>query len=327
MYLCVLDRAGQVQLRRNLPTRADAFLQAVAPYRPDLLVACECVHTWYWLADLCAAEALPFALGHALYMRAVHTSKSKSDRIDAETIARLAAGGLLPMAYAYPRQRRGLRDLLRARLRFVRQRAELYAHVHTALRQANLEPVGSAVKYASKRSGLPGQFADEHVGRSVAADLELTAALDAIIRRLERQIAEAARGHYAKELAVLQSIPGVGPVTALTVLLEIDAVGRFATRQQFASYARLVCPPRESAGKAYAPSGRKQGNAYLKWAFSEAAVHAAQYDDRIGAHLKKLESRFGPGKARSVLAHKLGRAAYHMLRRGRVFDLQKFLRG
>jgi transposase len=240
MYLCVLDRAGQVQLRRNLPTRADAFLPAVAPYRPDLLVACECVHTWYWLADRCAAEGIPFALGHALYMRALHTSKTKADRIDAETIARLGAGGLLPVAYAYPKQRRGLCDLVRARLRFVYQRAELYAHVHTALRLANLEPIGSSVKYASKRADRPERFADEHVVRSVAADVELTTAPDAIIRRLGRQIGEAAQGHYAKELAGLQSIPGVGPDTTLTVLLEIDAIGRFATRQQFASFARLV---------------------------------------------------------------------------------------
>src|SRR5581483_11668082 len=79
MYLVVLDHAGNVRLKRNLPTRPDAFLAAIAPFRPDLVVACECVHTWYWLADRCAAEGIRFLLGDAWGMKAVHGNKTKSD--------------------------------------------------------------------------------------------------------------------------------------------------------------------------------------------------------------------------------------------------------
>ena len=84
----------------------------------------------------------------------MHGSKTKCDRHDAQVIARLLRGGNFPLAYAYPKERRGLRDLLRARLRLVRQRAELYGHVHTARRQANLPPVSSDVKYKSKRAAV-----------------------------------------------------------------------------------------------------------------------------------------------------------------------------
>ena len=134
MYLVVLDQAGAIRLNRNYPARPDAFLAAVAPFRADLVVASECVHSWYWLADLCRKENIPFVLGHALAMKAVHGNKTKSDAHDADAIARLLRGGNLPMAYAYPQERRSLRDLLRARLRFVRLRARTYGHVHTALR-------------------------------------------------------------------------------------------------------------------------------------------------------------------------------------------------
>lgn len=68
MYLCVLDAQGEILLHRNFNAEPAAFLQAVAPYREDLVVAVECIFTWYWLADLCAEEGIAFVLGHALYM-------------------------------------------------------------------------------------------------------------------------------------------------------------------------------------------------------------------------------------------------------------------
>ncbi len=326
MYLVVLDRAGDVRLHRNLPARPDVFLAAVAPFRPGLVVAAECVHCWYWLADLCAAEHIPFTLGHALAMKAVHGAKAKSDPHDGEAIARLLRGGNLPPAYAYPKERRSLRDLLRTRLRFVRLRARTYGHVHTALRQHNLPPVSNDVRYKSKRGAIADTIPDEHVRRSVRADLELLDPLDATIRHLERDLEAAAQEHYARELAVLQSIPGVGLVISLTVLLEIDTIDRFDTRQQFCSYSRLIAPPQESAGKKVGVGCRKQGNAWLKWASSEAAVLSAQKDARIGAYLQRLTARYGTGKALGILSHKLGRAMYHMLHTKRVFDIDKFLR-
>jgi transposase len=322
LYLCILDRDGRVRLSRNLPAAPEPFLHAVEPFRDGLLVGCECMHCWYWLADLCREQRIAFALG----MAAVHGQKTKCDRHAAEAIARLLRGGNFPPAYAYPRERRGLRDLLRARLRLVRQRAELDGHVHTARRQANLPPVSKEGKYQSKRAAITADIADPLVRRRVEADLALLEPLDAAIRRLEAEIEDAARQHYPAELAVLQSAPGVGPVIALTIALEIDTVGRFDTRQQFCSYARLTGAAQESAGKRVGAGNRKQGNAWLKWAFSEAAVLSAQKDERIGRHLDRLASRLGKPKALSVLAHKLGRAFYHMLRTKQVFDGDRFLR-
>jgi len=96
MYLCVLDRDGTVLLHRNLRANPDAFLKAVAKYREDLVVAVECIFTWYWLADLCRREGIHFVLGHALYMKAIHGGKAKNDRIDAHKIAVLLRGGMIP---------------------------------------------------------------------------------------------------------------------------------------------------------------------------------------------------------------------------------------
>jgi len=185
--------------------------------------------------------------------------------------------------------------------------------------------VSNDVKYKSKRGSIADTIPDEQVRRSVTADLELLDPLDATIRHLERDREVAAHKHYARELAVLPSIPGVGLVISLTVLLESATIDRFDTRQQFCSYARLIAPPLESAGKKVGVGCRKQGNAWLKWAFSEAAVLSAQKDERIGAYWQRLTSRYGTAKALSILAHKLGRAMYHLLHTKKVFAIDKFL--
>jgi transposase len=249
LFLCLLDRDGEERCARNLPAAPAPFLKAVQPVRDGLVVGCECMHCWYWLADTCRDQDIAFVLGRAWGMRAVHGSKTTCDRHDAQAIARLLKGGNFPLAYAYPKERRGLRDLLRARLRLVRQRAELYGHIHTARRQADLPPVSSDVKYQSKRGAITADIADPFVRRRVEADLALLEPLDTTIRRLEAETEEAARQHYPAELAVLQTTPGVGPVLSLTILLEIDTIDRFATRQQFCSYARLCGAVQESDGK------------------------------------------------------------------------------
>ena len=65
MYICVLDAEGQIRVHRNGPATPEHFLTTIAAYREDLVVAVECIFTWYWLADLCAQEGIAFVLGHA----------------------------------------------------------------------------------------------------------------------------------------------------------------------------------------------------------------------------------------------------------------------
>jgi hypothetical protein len=60
MYVCILDPQGEILLHRNMPCARELFLKAVAPYREDMAVAVECIFTWYWLADLCGKQNIPF---------------------------------------------------------------------------------------------------------------------------------------------------------------------------------------------------------------------------------------------------------------------------
>ena len=98
MYICILHQESEIMLHRNMKASPETFLKAIAPYRDAMVVAVECLFTWSWLADLCAQEGLPFVLGHALSMKAIHGGKAKNDQIDAHQIAVLLRGGMLPQA-------------------------------------------------------------------------------------------------------------------------------------------------------------------------------------------------------------------------------------
>ena len=115
MYVCIVHHDGEILLHRNMKAAPEPFLKAIAPYREGLVVAVECMFTWYWLADLCAHEGRALVLGHALYMKAIHGGKAKNDTIDSQKIAVLLRGSMLPQAYVYPAPMRATRDLLRCR--------------------------------------------------------------------------------------------------------------------------------------------------------------------------------------------------------------------
>jgi transposase len=325
MYVCILDQAGQILLHRNMPAEPDAFLDAIKPYREDIVVCAECMFSWYWLADLCTGEDIPFVLGHALYMKAIHGGKAKNDRIDSRKIAALLKAGLIPQAYVYPREMRATRDLLRRRHYLMRRRADLLAHIQNTNAQYNLPGFGCKIAYKTHRSGVAEQFADANVSMSVSADLELIGHYDQLMKRLELFILKHARYHDPQALYLLRTVPGIGVILSLAILYEVHDISRFPTVGDFASYSRLVACAKESAGKRYGASGRKIGNMHLKWAFSEAAVLFLRGNPKGMKYRKRLEARYGKAKSLSILAHRLGRAVYFMLLRQRAFDMKQFL--
>ena len=324
MYLCILDQQGNVLLHRNLPTKPERFLKAIAPYREDIVVAVECMFAWYWLADLCAKENIPFVLGHALYMKAIHGGKAKNDRIDSKKIAALLRGGMIPMAYVYPPEMRSTRDLMRRRNHLMRKRAQLLAHIQNTNTQYNLPPIVDNLSRHFNRTGVAERFEDVSVRKSVEADIDLINYYDRLLKELEYFIGKTAKKHDVNAYYWLRSIPGIGKILSLVILYEIHDINRFARVQDFASYCRLVKPAKESAGKRYPGPGKKIGNAHLKWAFSEAACLFLRNSEGK-KYFAKIEKKHGKGKALTVLAHKIARAAYHMLKRRTPFDMKLFL--
>jgi transposase len=326
MFIHVLDHQGKTVFEKDLPAEPGVFLDAMKPFRDGLVVGCECMFAWYWLADLCEDHAIPFVLGHALYMRMIHGGKSKTDRIDAAKLASMLRGGLFPMAYVYPRAKRQTRDLLRRRSFFVRQRAQLITHIQNTNTQFNLPPLSKKLTYAANRTAdIAERFAHPSTRLSVTADLGLIDGYDEQIAELERHLVKNAKVDDPVTFGLLRTTPGIGPILGLILLYEIDQIGRFPEAGNFLSYSRLVRCSHVSAGKVKGSGGKKIGNAHLKWAFSEAACLMLRALPAAKAWMQRQERKRGKKKALSILEAKLGRMVYHLWRKQVPFDAKRFL--
>jgi transposase len=323
-YLCVLDNSGEIVYHRDVKANPDRFLRALKPYRQDVVVGAECMFTWYWLADLCEREKIEFALGHALYMRAIHGGKTKNDRIDSEKIARMLRGGMFPVSYVYPKEMRATRDLLRRRTFLMRRRAELLMHLHNTHLQYNLSPPAGRLAHAANRVDLTKPFEGESVRKMVQVDVNLVGHLDDELRELELYLTRHAKVDDPNMFYRLRSVPGIGKILALTIMYEIQDVSRFSSVGQFISYARLVCGSHESAGKVKGSPNKKIGNVHLKWAFSEAVCLFMRQSEQAKKFVERKTKKHCKAKAMAILSAKLGRAVYWMLRRETVFDINRF---
>jgi transposase len=258
-------------------------------------------------------------------MKAIHGGKAKNERIDAHKIAVLLRGGMLPQASVYPAAMRATRDLLRRRTPLMRKRAELLAHIQHTNSQYNLPEIGKKLAYQANRDGVAERFPDPAVQKSIEVDLALITHDDRLLTALEVDLVKTAKADNAPTFYRLRSIPGIGKILALVLLDELHDIHRFPRVQAFVSSCRLVKSAKESAGTRDGTSGKKIGHAYLKWAFSEAAVLFLRNNPAGQKYLARLTKQHGKGKALTVLAHKLARAVYDMLKRETAFDLDKFL--
>jgi transposase len=148
---------------------------------------------------------------------------------------------------------------------------------------------------------------------------------DHLLSDLKLSIVQLAKHHDANAFYRLRSIPGVGKILALVLLYEIHDIYRFPRVQAFVSYCRLVKCAKASAGKRYGSTGAKISNAYLKWAFSEAAVLFLRNYPAGQKALARLERKHGKGKALTVFAQKRAPAVYYMPRRETMFHIDKCL--
>lgn len=325
MYICVMDQKGNIKLHRNIRNDFLFFKSLIEEYMGKISVGCESMHSYYWLADGCIDYNIPFYLGHAYYMKAIHGGKKKNDKIDSKTIADLMRANHLPVGYVYPKKLRATRDLLRRRIRFMILRAEAYAHIQTVFRQNCMIISPSDVKNKKTRRELAAKLSEAQMVSSITMDLDVIDKIDSILNPVEAEIRAKAKLHDRTTLNLLLTVPGIGDMMSLVILYEIGNISRFPSPQKFSSYARLVRCERQSAGKKTKGGFQKIGNPYLKWAISEIIIHAPSTSPVIKKYYGKLAEKAGKKAAKRIISHKFGVAIYYMLKNKQGFDEQRFI--
>ena len=324
--LVVTDETDRVLVEKRLPNELNRVLELLAPHRDELAgVVVESTYNWYWLVDGLMAAGYVVKLANTGAIKPYDGLKHGDDNSDARHLAHLFRLGILRTGYICPPAERALRDLARRRLQLVRSRTSHILSVENQLtRQTGRHIRSNDVKRLNAEAVTAMALPDD-VARGMNANVAVIRTLGDEIEKLEARLLEAVTKTDAWPL--LNSIPGIGKVLAIVILLEIGTIGRFAEVGDFASYARCVDSVRLSNGKKKGEGNTKNGNKYLAWAFVEAAHFAARYCPEAKRFYAKKFARTNGAVATKALAHKLARACYHMLKSGRPFDVKRCFAG
>lgn len=301
--IATYDADGQLVKHARVPNDRPRLLAYFTALEGPHHAVVEATGNWYWLADTLANTGVDLCLGHAKRLKAISAAKVKTDTIDAKTLAQLLRADLIPRAHMIAPERRAPRDLMRARLRLVAKVISCENSQHRLLEKFNVTRVSDL---------------DELYQLQVACHQAQIDLLQQQITTLEAALHPTLVPH--PDVQRLLWIPGIGKINALTIYTEIDGIARFPSVKQFLSYCRLVPGANNSGGRTRHRSGNKEGNRYLKIAFSHAAVRAVQYNPEIRAFYRTLQQRKPDRVARARVAIEVARIVYHVLRRGEPFN-------
>jgi transposase len=317
--IAVIDEQDRVVFQKRLPNELERILLALASFKQWLMgVVLESTYNWYWLVDGLMQAGYVVHLANPAAIVQYQGLKYSGDEHDARWLAHLLRLKILREGYIYPREARAVRDLMRRRMQLVQTRSAQLACMHTQFTRSTASSPSSDALKRMLPEELETLLEEPNVASGVRANLEVVGTLNREIARLEREVIEQVR--LAAQFAPLLSIPGIGCILALAIMLETGAIERFAKVGNFSSYARCVESKRLSNDKKKGEGNSKCGNKYLAWAFVEAAHFAVRYNPRIKRFYERKAAKTNKIVATKAVAHKLARAAYHVMRERVPFD-------
>jgi transposase len=322
-YMTALEARGKVVQTGAVTNEGAALRKYFRQFRGEAVqVAVEACGFWPAFREVVEPEVKRLVLVHPQRVKAIASAKLKNDRVDSETLAHLLRCDLLPESWKADRETQARRQQVRLRTTLVRQRTRLKNQVHAVLHQQGLRSPATDLFGRRGRLWLQEVKLPATARESVKACLRMIDHYTEEIEKQNRQLSETAKQDERVEW--LQTIPGVGEVSAMMVLAEIGDLGRFANQEALCSYAGLVPRVRESAGKAQRGGITRQGSSALRWIMVEAAQVASRCSPAAKRYYERLLRKKHKHVARVALARKLLIAVYALLHDGVLFDESKF---
>jgi transposase len=283
-------------------------------------IAIESVGNWYWLIDEMEKAGHHPSLTNAGKAKRMMGNINKTDKLDARGLAILARNGSLPAVWIPPGELRDQRELPRMRLVLVSIRTKLKNRIHATFAKygINFEEITDLFgKQGRCKLGQALLELPAETRHSVEAQLQLVDQVEESIKGAEKRIKGVIKENCAMQ--ILGTLPGVGPILAITIALEMGDVERFPSAEKFASYVGKTPRVISSGDKTYYGRVRPDVNRYLKWAFTEAANAIVLQQHHLGdCHVLRLYFRIkahkGHAKAITAVGRHLAEAAYWMLR-------------
>ncbi|TAK83773.1 MAG: IS110 family transposase [Aquabacterium sp.] len=318
----VIDEQDRVVYQKRLPNDLALIVKELSVYQSEIEgIVVESTYNWYWLVDGLMEQGYKVHLANTAAIQQYEGLKYTDDHSDARWLAHLLRLGVLPEGYIYPRADRPVRDLLRKRGQMVRQRTTNLLSIQNLLTRNT----GSSLN-ANRVKRLDVQQVDEllpngDLALALKANLSVMCSADEQVELLEQTVTQ--RVELRPQFSFLKTVPGIGEILALTIMLETGDIRRFASVGNFASYCRCVGSQKISNGKKKGQGNTKNGNKYLAWAFLEAAHFAIRFNSKIKSFDQRKKAKSKAVVAIKAVAHKLCRACYYIMRDRVAFDITK----
>jgi transposase len=311
-HVVAMGAGGDVVLSRRISTDPAAFLRVFGELEPEPIeVVFEATFGWGWFADLLADAGIPAHMAHPLATKAISSARVKNDAVDAKTLAHLLRTNLLPEAWIAPPEVREARRLVRMRACMVRIRSRLKCQVHAVVAEEGERPEMTDLFGVGGRKFLADANLPSRSRARIDAHLRLVDAVDQEITRAERELRDLFDGD--NRVARLLPIPGVGFLTAATVVAEVWDVGRFSGPDRLCSWAGLTPLERSSAENTRRGHISKQGSRWLRWILVEAAARANRHQD-FRPYFDRIARRRGKKIATVALARRILTLSFYALR-------------
>jgi transposase len=309
----MIDRENKVLYKQRHRNELPSILSALDPFKKDIRgVVVESTFNWYWLVDGLMGQGYPVHLANPSAIKQYEGLKQVDDKRSSLWLANLLRLGILPTGYIYPKEERPTRDLLRKRLHLVRHRTSHILSVKNIL--ARSLGVGMRSKDVKELTDaqVKALFPDKEMCLAVMASVDLIRHLQENIDDIEKVVKKKVK--LKEEFAKLLTMPGIGEILALTIMLEVGHIDRFPTVGDYSSYCRLVKSTRSSNGKVTGHGNRKSGNKYLCWAYIEAAQFARRFHDTVRSYYERKMAQTNRIVAIKAVSNRLARASYFVMR-------------
>jgi transposase len=324
-FTAVIDDQDQRLYGRRLPNTMDAVVSALQPFKEHVQgVVVESTYNWYWLVDGLQAHGYKVHLANPSAIKQYEGLKHTDDKWDSFWLAHMRRLDILPEGYIYPKEERPVRDLLRRRLLFVRHRTAQILSLQSSITR-NLGYKMSA-RDIKKLDSCHADKLFDNPFLTLAARNSISAIQFLKIRIAEIEKAVKAHIQLKPEFEYLLTIPGIGNILGLTIMLEVGDISRFPKVGNYSSYCRCVKAERLSNSKKKGEGNRKNGNKYLSWAYVEAANFAIRHYPEIQGFYQRKKATTNGIVAIKALSNKLARASYYIMRDKVPYDEGKFFR-
>ena len=318
----ILNMEGRRVFQKKMPNDLPRVLATLQPFQKEIkAITIESTYNWYWLVDGLMDAGYQVHLANPAAISQYSGLKHADDKSDAFFLAELLRLDILPTGYIYPREERPVRDMLRRRLKLVQQRtSHILSFQGMLARQTGAGLPGNAVK-ALKEEEVKRYLDEEYLVLVGETDVSVIRFFTEKIQRFEKEALK--QNKIKPEYKKLQTVPGIGKILTLTIMLETGPISRFSGAGNYASYCRTVKAIHTSNEKKKGKGNQKNGNKYLGWAYVEAANFLRRYCPEAKRYHQKKMARTNGIVATKSLASKISKACYYIMRDQVDFDVKK----